>query len=112
MINYFLLRYEITSLSLGISHGEVTAGVVGSKKPLYDIWGDTVNTASRMDTTGEVGKIQVTEHTAQVLQRQGIECTYRAETFVKGVGVIPTYFVNVDSEQSLAIINNMDATTR
>lgn len=85
----------------------MTAGVVGSKKPLYDIWGDTVNTASRMDTTGEVGKIQVTEATAKILQKQGIECSYRGETFVKGVGIIPTYYVDVDSEQSLHVIDNI-----
>lgn len=44
---------------LGISNGEVAAGVVGSLKPLYDIWGHAVNMASRMDSTGEPGKIQV-----------------------------------------------------
>lgn len=43
----------------GISHGEVAAGVVGSLKPLYDIWGHAVNMSSRMDSTGEPGKIQV-----------------------------------------------------
>ena len=42
-----------------MSHGPVTAGVVGSQKPLYDIWGNAVNIASRMDSTGEPGKIQV-----------------------------------------------------
>lgn len=46
-------------MRIGISHGEVTAGVVGAQKPLYDIWGDAVNMASRMDTTGVPGKIQV-----------------------------------------------------
>lgn len=51
---FFLIR-----LRIGISHGEVTAGVVGAQKPLYDIWGDAVNMASRMDTTGVSGKIQV-----------------------------------------------------
>lgn len=43
----------------GISHGPITAGVIGSQKPLYDIWGDAVNMASRMDSTGAAGKIQV-----------------------------------------------------
>lgn len=45
-------------LRVGISHGPITAGVVGSQKPLYDIWGNAVNMASRMDSTGEPGKIQ------------------------------------------------------
>lgn len=88
----------------------MTAGVVGSKKPLYDIWGDTVNIASRMDTTGMEGKIQVTEHTARVLMRQGIQCTYRDETFVKGVGNIPTYFVDYESEESLKVIDSYEIT--
>ena len=46
-------------LRIGISHGKVMAGVIGSSKPLYDIWGDAVNMASRMDSSGEPGKIQV-----------------------------------------------------
>lgn len=50
---------------LGISNGEVAAGVVGSQKPLYDIWGHAVNMASRMDSTGESSKIQVS-----ILQRK------------------------------------------
>ena len=44
----------------GLNHGPVVAGVIGAGKPLYDIWGNTVNVASRMDSTGEPGRIQVT----------------------------------------------------
>ncbi len=46
-------------LGTGLNHGPVVAGVIGAGKPLYDIWGNTVNVASRMDSTGESGKIQV-----------------------------------------------------
>lgn len=50
----------------GINHGPVIAGVIGAQKPQYDIWGNTVNVASRMDSTGVLGKIQVTK--AQVIK--------------------------------------------
>ncbi|PRD30098.1 UNVERIFIED_CONTAM: Adenylate cyclase type 8 [Trichonephila clavipes] len=47
-------------LRIGISHGPLVGGVIGAKKPVYDIWGNTVNEASRMDSTGTFDKIQVT----------------------------------------------------
>ena len=55
-------KHPPLKLRVGISHGKVMAGVVGSSKPLYDIWGNSVNMASRMDSTGIPGEIQVTEH--------------------------------------------------
>uniref|UniRef100_A0A1A9V918 adenylate cyclase n=1 Tax=Glossina austeni TaxID=7395 RepID=A0A1A9V918_GLOAU len=81
-----------------ISSGEVMGGVVGSSQAHYDIWGSAVNMAARLDTTGEPGRIQVTEETAEVLRSFDIGCTYRGLTAVKGRGSIPTYFINVDEE--------------
>uniref|UniRef100_A0A2A4JWP0 adenylate cyclase n=1 Tax=Heliothis virescens TaxID=7102 RepID=A0A2A4JWP0_HELVI len=93
--------FEGLNLRIGMSNGEVAAGVVGSQKPLYDIWGHAVNMASRMDSTGESGKIQVTENTAIILDECGILTTCRGETFVKGAGYVKTYFVPLDENFNL-----------
>lgn len=85
-------------IGIGISTGQVMAGVVGASQVHYDIWGNAVNMASRMDSTGVTGKIQVTEETAQVLIEAGIQCDYRGMTFVKGRGMLPTYFVGINDE--------------
>lgn len=53
-------------LRIGVSCGPLVCGVIGARKPVFDIWGDTVNEASRMDSTGVMGQIQVPKHTAQV----------------------------------------------
>ncbi|XP_077023791.1 adenylate cyclase type 8 isoform X4 [Tamandua tetradactyla] len=84
-------------LRIGISHGSVVAGVIGAKKPQYDIWGKTVNLASRMDSTGVSGRIQVPEETYLILKEQGFAFDYRGEIYVKGIseqeGKIKTYFL-------------------
>ncbi|KAL1140816.1 hypothetical protein AAG570_000744 [Ranatra chinensis] len=54
-------------LRVGISSGALVGGVIGARKPVYDIWGNTVNEASRMDSTGQMGRIQVPKHTAKVI---------------------------------------------
>uniref|UniRef100_A0A8C0N824 adenylate cyclase n=1 Tax=Canis lupus familiaris TaxID=9615 RepID=A0A8C0N824_CANLF len=83
-------------LRVGLNHGPVVAGVIGAQKPQYDIWGNTVNVASRMESTGVLGKIQVTEETAQVLQSLGYTCYSRGIIKVKGKGQLCTYFLNTD----------------
>jgi len=69
------------------------AGVVGLSKPHYDIWGHTVNMASRMSSTGVLDGIHVTQSTSNILRDLNIRCNYRGQTFVKGVGEVPTYLV-------------------
>lgn len=98
-------------LRIGISHGEVTAGVVGAQKPLYDIWGDAVNMASRMDTTGLPGKIQVTTDTAAVLEQQGVKCHLRGDTYVKPKGYVTTYFVGIDEKRQLQRTDSIEETS-
>ncbi|XP_069617043.1 adenylate cyclase type 4 [Ranitomeya imitator] len=87
-------------LRVGINHGPVVAGVIGAQKPQYDIWGNTVNVASRMDSTGILGKIQVTEETSKVLQKLGYTCDRRGVIKVKGKGQLCTYFVSTDMARS------------
>ncbi|XP_076855839.1 LOW QUALITY PROTEIN: adenylate cyclase type 7 [Brachyhypopomus gauderio] len=86
-------------LRVGINHGPVIAGVIGARKPQYDIWGNTVNVASRMESTGELGKIQVTEETSDVLQKLGYSCECRGLINVKGKGELKTFFVCPDNKQ-------------
>uniref|UniRef100_A0A8C9U9D0 Adenylate cyclase type 7 n=1 Tax=Scleropages formosus TaxID=113540 RepID=A0A8C9U9D0_SCLFO len=90
-------------LRVGINHGPVIAGVIGARKPQYDIWGNTVNVASRMESTGELGKIQVTEETSVVLQKLGYSCECRGLIDVKGKGELRTYFVCTDSSKPQGI---------
>jgi len=84
-------------LRVGIQAGPVIAGVVGAQKPLYDIWGDTVNVASRMDYTGERGFIHIPEKTAMALQELDpkVKCRFRDRIQVKGKGMMDTYFVEL-----------------
>ncbi|RVE66299.1 hypothetical protein OJAV_G00105930 [Oryzias javanicus] len=89
-------------LRIGINHGPVIAGVIGAQKPQYDIWGNSVNVASRMETTGVLGKIQVTEETSGVLSDLGYMCSCRGIINVKGKGDLKTYFVYTEMTRSLS----------
>ncbi|XP_041649233.1 adenylate cyclase type 2 isoform X2 [Cheilinus undulatus] len=94
-------------LRVGINHGPVIAGVIGAQKPQYDIWGNTVNVASRMDSTGVLGKIQVTEETSRILLTLGYMCSCRGIINVKGKGELKTYFVHTEMSRSLSQGNVM-----
>jgi adenylate cyclase 3 len=111
--NHFVLK-------MGINHGPITAGVIGARKPHYDIWGNTgepitfarlsrdensefssvffflfnqVNVASRMESTGKAGAIQVTEETCQILQMFNYTFEQRGLVAVKGKGQLMTYYL-------------------
>jgi class 3 adenylate cyclase/tetratricopeptide (TPR) repeat protein len=77
---------------VGIHTGPVVAGIVGIKKFAYDIWGDTVNTASRMESSGEAGKVNIS-HTTYELVKDQFACDYRGEIEAKGKGKVKMYFV-------------------
>lgn len=72
---------------------------MGAQKPQYDIWGNTVNVASRMDSCGVMGKIQVPEDTAEILQNAGYTCECRGPTHVKGKGTLTTYYVKTSLDE-------------
>jgi class 3 adenylate cyclase/Tfp pilus assembly protein PilF len=82
---------EALNMRVGIHTGPVAAGIVGVKKFQYDIWGDTVNTAARMENSGEVGKVNISETTYELVKDQ-FACTSRGEVEVKGKGLMKMYF--------------------
>ncbi|CAM4598461.1 unnamed protein product [Leuciscus chuanchicus] len=89
-INY--QSYNDFVLRVGINVGPVVAGVIGARRPQYDIWGNTVNVASRMDSTGVPGKIQVTDDVYRQLQTD-YDLVCRGNVSVKGKGQMLTYFL-------------------
>jgi class 3 adenylate cyclase len=80
----------------GIHTGPVVAGIVGVKKFQYDIWGDTVNIASRMESNGEVGKVNISETTYEKV-KSSFHCVSRGKIEVKGKGEMEMYFVEAKS---------------
>jgi class 3 adenylate cyclase len=79
-------------LRIGINTGSVVAGVIGHKKFQYDIWGDTVNIASRMESQGLPGQIQITQTTYELIKDDFL-CDHRGRLQIKGVGAMETYLL-------------------
>ena len=84
---------EYWRMRVGIHTGPVVAGVIGNKKFSYDIWGDTVNIASRLETHGALGKVNISQITYNCVKHK-IKCTYRGEIDVKNRGPLGMYFTN------------------
>ncbi|XP_060607849.1 adenylate cyclase type 6-like [Ruditapes philippinarum] len=80
-------------MRIGMNVGPAVAGVIGAKKPHYDIWGNTVNVASRMDSTGVSDCIQVTQDMYNILEPLGYMLECRGMVTVKGKGEMVTYFL-------------------
>ena len=87
------MRLQHWDLRIGLHTGPVMAGVVGKKKFTYDIWGDAVNVAARMESNGEAGRIALSESTYHRVKDQ-FECEHRGPIEAKNKGVLDTYFLN------------------
>ena len=84
-------------IRIGVHSGPVVAGIVGVKKFAYDIWGDTVNTAARMEQSGEAGRINISGATYDLIRHQ-FDCTFRGEIEAKNKGKLKMYFVETIRE--------------
>jgi len=80
-------------IRIGIHSGDLVAGVVGREKFSYDVWGDTVNTASRLESSGEAGRINISGATYELV-KDFFDCEFRGKVLARHKGEIDMYFVN------------------
>ncbi|WKK66338.1 adenylate/guanylate cyclase domain-containing protein [Lutimonas zeaxanthinifaciens] len=94
-----LREHHVFEIRIGINTGPIVAGIVGTKKFAYDIWGDTVNVASRMESSSLPGRINISESTYELI-KDDYDCEYRGEIHVKNKGMMKMYFVNFKKDKS------------
>jgi class 3 adenylate cyclase len=89
---YATLGSKTFQIRIGVHSGSLVAGIVGVKKFAYDIWGDTVNTAARLEQNSEPGRINISAATYELVKDQ-FNCDYRGEIAAKNKGMLKMYFV-------------------
>ena len=93
---------EIYKIRIGVHTGPVVAGIVGVKKFAYDIWGDNVNTASQMESSGESGKVNISGATYEMV-KDNFNCEYRGKIEAKNKGEMEMYFVTGRTKEGVII---------
>ena len=97
-------RERVFGIRIGINSGPVLAGVVGVRKFAYDIWGDTVNTAARMEQHGMPGRINISQSTFELVRDEFI-CNSRGRIAAKHKGEIDMYFIEHERRIPLTLTN-------
>ncbi|HMF73841.1 MAG TPA: adenylate/guanylate cyclase domain-containing protein, partial [Flavitalea sp.] len=90
---------EAWEIRIGVHTGPVVAGVVGKKKYAYDIWGSTVNIASRMESNGTPGRVNISAYTYEIIKHR-FQCSHRGKIYAKNLGELDMYYI--DHEKSVA----------
>ena len=106
------LGLPLWEIRIGINNGPVVAGVVGSKKYAYDIWGSTVNIASRMESSGVAGQVNISAATYEKIKDKFV-CIYRGKIHAKNVGDIDMYLVDHEVEEfEMSRSSHLESTSR
>jgi adenylate cyclase len=95
--------FEPWDIRIGVHTGPLVAGVVGKKKYAYDIWGTTVNIASRMESNGEPGKVNISSASYELV-RSDFNCSHRGKIHAKNIGDIDMYFVESEIDRSYRLV--------
>ena len=101
----------IWEIRIGINTGPLVAGVVGKKKYAYDIWGNAVNVASRMESNGTPGRVNISADTHEII-KEWFVCSYRGKIYAKNLGDLDMYYVDYEKSQSTADIQILHGASR